>query len=101
MPSLIAQNQSAYSIGSGGNDTLNGALVTTLFTERMAMITLDGGALVVQNTTASNVTVIVITSSSGSDTLTDLSDGTDAIGFDSSLLSSSGLTIVASGSDHG
>ena len=42
--------------------------------------------------------VIIITSSSGSDTLTDFTDGTDAIGFDSSL-SSSGLTIVASGSD--
>ena len=35
--SLIAQNQSAYSIGSGGNDTSMAELVTTLFTERMAM----------------------------------------------------------------
>ena len=35
--SLIAQNQSAYSIGSGGNDTLNGGAGDDIFTERMAM----------------------------------------------------------------
>ena len=96
--SLISQNQSAYSISSGGNDTLNGGAGDDTLYGEDGDDTLDGGAGDDTITSGTGSDVIVITSSSGSDTLTDFADGTDAIGFDSSLRSSD-LTIVASGSD--
>ena len=66
--------------GDGGDDTLNGGAGND---------TIISGA---------GSDVIVITSSSDSDTLTDFTDGTDAIGFDSSITSSN-LVISANGSD--
>ncbi|MDB2535385.1 hypothetical protein N9X70_05015, partial [Gammaproteobacteria bacterium] len=96
--SLISQNQSAYSIGSGGNDTLNGGAGDDTLYGEDGDDTLNGGAGNDTIVSGSGNDVIVITSSSDSDTLTDFTDGTDAIGFDSSITSSN-LVIEPSGSD--
>ena len=95
---LISQNQSAYNITVGGNDILNGGDGDdTLYGEDGDDI-LNGGSGADTIVSGSGSDIIIITSSSDSDTLTDFTDGTDAIGFDSSITSSN-LTIIASGSD--
>ena len=95
---LIAQNYSSYSIGSGGNDTLNGGAGDDTLYGEDGDDTLDGGTGNDTIISGSGSDVIIITSSSDSDTLSDFTDGTDAIGFDSSITSSN-LVISASGSD--
>ena len=96
--SLISQNYSSYSISSGGNDSLNGGAGDDTLYGEDGDDTLNGGAGNDTIISGSGSDVIIITSSSDSDTLNDFTDGTDAIGFDSSITSSN-LTITASGSD--
>ena len=59
---------------------------------------IDGGAGNDTISSGSGSDTIIITSSSNSDTLTDFTDGTDAIGFDNSL-NVGNLTFVANGND--
>jgi len=101
---LISQNQSSYSLdesywgSSGKNDILNGGAGDDTIYGEIGDDTIDGGAGNDTIISGSGSDVIIITSSSDSDTLSDFTDGTDAIGFDSSITSSN-LDIAASGSD--
>uniref|UniRef100_UPI0040483E47 calcium-binding protein n=1 Tax=Flavobacterium sp. TaxID=239 RepID=UPI0040483E47 len=101
---LISQNQSSYSLdesywgSSGKNDILNGGAGDDTIYGEIGDDTIDGGAGNDTIISGSGSDVIIITSSSDSDTLSDFTDGTDAIGFDSSITSSN-LVIAASGSD--
>jgi len=95
---LISKNHSSYSLSDGGNDTLNGGAGNDTLYGEDGDDTIDGGAGADTVISGDGSDVIVITSTSGSDTLSDFTDGTDAIGFDSSITSSN-LSIVASGSD--
>ena len=83
---------------TGGNDTLNGGAGNDTLYGEDGDDTLDGGAGADTIISGAGSDVIVMTATSGSDTLSDFTDGTDAIGFDSSITSSN-LSIVASGSD--
>jgi Ca2+-binding RTX toxin-like protein len=81
-----------------GNDTISGGAGNDTLYGDDGDDTLDGGTGNDTIISGSGSDVIVITSTTNSDTLTDFTDGTDAIGFDASITSSN-LSIVASGSD--
>ena len=95
---LISQNQSSYNISTGGNDVLNGGAGDDTLYGEDGDDTLDGGPGDDTIISGSGSDIIIITSSSDSDTLSDFADGTDAIGFDSSITSSN-LIISSSGND--
>jgi Ca2+-binding RTX toxin-like protein len=81
-----------------GNDTISGGDGDdTIFGDDGDDI-IDGGAGNDTISSGSGSDTIIITSSSNSDTLTDFTDGTDAIGFDNSL-NVGNLTFVANGND--
>uniref|UniRef100_UPI0040485ABB hypothetical protein n=1 Tax=Yoonia sp. TaxID=2212373 RepID=UPI0040485ABB len=87
-----------------GDDILNGGAGDDVLVGNGGDDTLDGGAGADILTGGAGNNTFVITSSSGGsiastgDTITDFTDGTDSIGFDTSL-TFGGLTIEASGSD--
>ncbi|MDA7821933.1 hypothetical protein N9A37_04495, partial [Gammaproteobacteria bacterium] len=102
--SLISQNQSAYSIGSGGNDTLNGGAGDDTLYGEDGDDTLDGGAGADTYTGGAGIDVFTIkaneggASISGADVVTDFTDGTDLIGM--SGLEYSQLTIEQGTGDY-
>ncbi|MDA9920135.1 hypothetical protein N9D87_01555 [bacterium] len=97
--SLISQNLSYYgATDSSGNDTLNGGAGNDTIYGDGGDDTIDGGAGDDTIISGSGSDVIIIKASAGTDTLTDFTDGVDAIGFDSSI-NSSDLVIVGSGSN--
>ena len=87
-----------------GDDILNGGAGDDILIGNAGDDTLDGGAGADTLTGGDGNNTFVIASSSGGagasegDTITDFTDGTDSIGFDTSL-TFGGLTIEASGSD--
>ena len=87
----------SYSL-TEGNDTISGGDGDDTIYGDDGDDTIDGGAGNDTIISGSGSDTIIITSSSNSDTLTDFTDGIDAIGFDSSL-NVGNLTFVVSGSD--
>jgi Ca2+-binding RTX toxin-like protein len=87
--SLISQNYSSIrATDSSGNDTLNGGAGNDTIYGDGGDDTIDGGAGDDTIISGSGSDVIIIKASAGTDTLTDFTDGVDAIGFDSSINSS-------------
>ena len=101
---LISQNQSAYSIGSGGDDILNGGDGDDTLYGEDGDDTLDGGAGADTYTGGAGIDVFTIkandggASISGADVVTDFDDGTDLIGM--SGLEYSQLTIEQGTGDY-
>ena len=85
---MIAQNQSAYSIGSGGNDTLNGGAGNDTLYGEDGDDTLDGGAGADTYSGGAGIDTFVTSAGDGgtnltdATTVTDFTDTTDIIGLD-------------------